>query len=807
MSRKPCACANALRAEKQKAFYFLNAIFLAIILILVVFLNISHAQHAGDREQIIVNIKLNSENKGDIIVYLTPDKDFLIGIDELKEIGFVDPKGAMSVILQKPYISLRSMAGVSFSFDESKLSVDITANPELLAKKVLDFKSQRPPRVYYPRDNSAFLNYGVSQTSGFNNSDSQALNVTNELGFRLHDILFLTESTYTQTNLEDKFVRLQTSAIYDFRNDMRRLVAGDFFASSGDLGGGVNLGGLSYSKLYSIDPYFVKQPLFNFSGQTSLPSEADIYVDGILVRREKLSPGGFELQNIQYYGGYRNVDVVIRDAFGREQRIQNPFFFNDILLKQGLNEYSYNVGFLRNNYGLESNDYGDPAFSFFHRYGLTDKLTVGFRGEGSTGNLFNFGPTVSFLEKNIGIFTASISQGVGKYSGLAGLFSHTYQSKWVSTQFYIQGNSRDYRTLAYDVNVTTDIPKYQVSAGIGYSSREFGSLWFNYAQMNKYVGIDTETYGATYQRQIMDKLQVSLSYTHSNQNQYGDVFGIRFTWYPGQDVTVALAHERSDKADVTSLQIQKNAPVGEGYGYRLTAQQSNSPDSNQSYVNPFVQINGKYGIYTAEYRGQYDNSTGNTETYQVSASGGIVFVGGTVGLTRPVYDSFGLVKVADLKGIEVSQNNQVIGKTDSAGKVFVPTMNSFSDNFISINDKNLPMNYTAHYVNREVSPPFRSGSVIPFEIAKIQGITGTLHVKTKGAVAPVEFEEIRITVNGRPSSFPIGKGGEFYMENIPPGRYSVTSKYMEKTFSFDIIIPRNDETIIDLGKFIVETDK
>lgn len=792
MFRKPCV--------------YVNPIFFFILFIVFLFSNISYSQKIVENDQIIVNVRINSENKGDMIAYLTPQGNFLFGIQELKELGFRDPKGTLTVIGQKEYVSLRSMQGVSYTFDQDKLSLDINANPELLEKKVFDFKTQRRPRTLYPRDNSAFLNYGVTQYSNLYDSDNRTLNVSNEAGIRLHDILFFTDTTYTRNNLDDNFVRLQSSAIYDFRQDMRRLTVGDLFASSGDLGGSVNLGGLSYSKLYSMDPYFIKQPLFKFSGQTALPSEADIYVDGILYRREKLSPGTFELQNIQYYGGYRNVDIVIKDAFGREQRIQNPFFFNDILLKKGLNEYSYNAGFVRQNYGVTSNDYGDPAFSFFHRYGLTDQVTVGIRGEGSTGSIANFGPTISFLEKNIGIFTASASQGVGEYSGIAGLFSHTYQSKWVTTQFFVQGNSRDYRTLAsLQTSGITDLLKYQVSAGAGYNQKDFGSLWFNYAQIKKYIGLDTETYSATYLRQITDKLQLSVSYTHSNQNEYGDYVSIRFTWYPAQNLTVALAHERDEKTDITSLQINKNAPVGEGYGYRLTASQVNNPESSASFVNPFVQINGKYGIYSAEYRGQYEGS-GTTEAYQVSASGGIVYVGNTIGLTRPVYDSFGLVKVADLKGIEVSQNNQFIGTTNSAGKVLIPSMNSFSDNYISINDKNIPLNYTAHYITREVSPPYRSGSFIAFDVTKVQGMTGTLHVRSKGIEVPVEFEEVIVSVNGRTFNSPTGKGGEFYLENIPPGTYPATCKYMEKTLHFDIIVPVNNETVIHLGKIIVKDE-
>jgi outer membrane usher protein len=326
MSKKPCARTDELRAENRLTAYFLPFFSLAIILISIIYSSVSLAQQTAPAEQIIVGVNLNAENKGDVIVYLTPDKDFFIGIDELKEIGFAEPKGTRSIIEQKPYISLRSMRGVTYDFDENKLSLNIVASPELLATKVFDFQPKRAPRVYYPSDNSFFLNYGASYASELYRSENRSFNLTNELGMRLNNILFLTETTYTQTSADSNFVRLQSSAIYDFRQDMRRLVAGDYFASSGNLGASVNMGGLSYSKLYSIDPYFIKQPLFNFAGQTRLPSEADIYVDGVLIRREKLSPGSFELQNIQAYGGYRNVNVVLRDAFGREQLIQNPFF-------------------------------------------------------------------------------------------------------------------------------------------------------------------------------------------------------------------------------------------------------------------------------------------------------------------------------------------------------------------------------------------------------------------------------------------------------------------------------------------------
>ena len=177
-------------------------------------------------------------------------------------------------------------------------------------------------------------------------------------------------------------------------------------ASSGDLGALVNLGGLSYSKLYSIDPYFVRYPQQSITGQVRVPSEVEIYIDGQRVRTIKLPPGEFDLHNLTQSPGLRGVDIVIRDAFGREQRISTTYYSTDVPLKAGLHEYSYNLGALREMFGVESDRYGPLAFSAFHRYGVTDALTLGVRGEGKK-DAYNTGPTASIVLGAAGLLNAS----------------------------------------------------------------------------------------------------------------------------------------------------------------------------------------------------------------------------------------------------------------------------------------------------------------------------------------------------------------------------------------------------------------
>jgi outer membrane usher protein FimD/PapC len=54
-----------------------------------------------------------------------------------------------------------------------------------------------------------------------------------------------------------------------------------------------------------------------------------VFRDGILIRKGRISPDGFQLRDIPTYAGSGLVEVVVKDAFGREQSIELPYNFTD----------------------------------------------------------------------------------------------------------------------------------------------------------------------------------------------------------------------------------------------------------------------------------------------------------------------------------------------------------------------------------------------------------------------------------------------------------------------------------------------
>jgi len=150
---------------------------------------------AANGEQLIVRIVLNQEEKGDFFVRRLDDGDFLMAVQDLKQIGFPSPVGMVTQVEGEPCLTLRSLKGVTFSFDEATLSLLLNAEPVVLGREIIDFQSRRVERVYCPRDASLFLNYGASYHAGEGFSFTR-FNLTNELGLRTGDVLLLSDSVY-----------------------------------------------------------------------------------------------------------------------------------------------------------------------------------------------------------------------------------------------------------------------------------------------------------------------------------------------------------------------------------------------------------------------------------------------------------------------------------------------------------------------------------------------------------------------------------------------------------------------------------
>ncbi|HEX2197710.1 MAG TPA: fimbria/pilus outer membrane usher protein, partial [Burkholderiales bacterium] len=381
----------------------------------------------------ILAVQVNLQAKGDFLVLLAPDGDVLLREEDLDDLGLTGLPGERERIEGVPYVSLRSLEGFTYALDMQRLVLAVRADPRHLAgRQVVDLGPQRSADVRRPQPAGAFLNYNLThtRTEGFRDARDAA----GELGMRFGEYLLATDAY----SFEDPFsgerrnVRLSTSLIRDRRESLQRLALGDFLtAQPGPLGSSLRLGGVSLSRRFSIDPYYVRFPGQVVAGTAALPSEVFVYSNGVLVRRERIAPGGFELQNLVSAPGLQTTEVVVRDVLGNEQRIVDPFYYSDSLLRPGLDEYSFDAGFERRQFGVRSADYGRPGLAAFYRRGLTPGLTLGAHAEALDGR-YTIAPTATLGAGTLGITSLSVGTGRGEH-GSGGAFSvaHVFHSpRW-----------------------------------------------------------------------------------------------------------------------------------------------------------------------------------------------------------------------------------------------------------------------------------------------------------------------------------------------------------------------------------------
>src|SRR5574341_1493697 len=143
--------------------------------------------------QIVVSVSVNLESKGDFFAELDDDKgNLFLKVEDLVALKLNFARDRIVLIRNERYVPLSAVLEISSSFNEKNLTLSILGKTtELQKTEISVFSLQtKPQNVYYPRETSAFLNYGVAYAYadplGF-----QSFTATNKLGLRAGDVFFV----------------------------------------------------------------------------------------------------------------------------------------------------------------------------------------------------------------------------------------------------------------------------------------------------------------------------------------------------------------------------------------------------------------------------------------------------------------------------------------------------------------------------------------------------------------------------------------------------------------------------------------
>ncbi|MEH2244838.1 fimbria/pilus outer membrane usher protein [Nostoc sp.] len=291
---------------------------------------------------------------------------------------------------------------------------------------------------------------------------------------------------------------------------------------------------------------------------------------------------------------------------------------------------------------------------------------------------------------------------------------------------------------------------------------------------------------------LSDRSNLSINLSHSSQateSSINEIF-IGFNYSLGNATSANLTEGISNKKAVTTLSLQQSPPLGEGFGYRLQL----SPSEEQLPGNGTLRYQAPFGIYELNY-----DHNRNGENATTLASGSIVAIGNNIFFTRPVTGSYALIQVPTVGGVRGYMSNQEIGRTNSRGNLLIPNLLPYYGNNIRIQDEDIPLNYRVDANEKVIAPSFRGGAIVRFPIQRIQSIIGNIFIEVSGKIIIPVYGQLTVNVNGNQINSPIGNQGEFYLENITPGRYIANVEYAQGMCTFDLNIPQSEQKIVKLG--------
>lgn len=734
--------------------------------------------------ELLLVIEVNGQAFGEPAVLLQDLKGRLyVAGEDLRRWRLRLPATAPLPYQGADYFALAGYDGLQYVFDSARQALTIRAQAGLFQPSTLEVPAQTAAMPTLPAL-GGFFNYELM--ASYASHDTQGAGQF-ELGIFKGNGVGTMGMVAPQLGGNSRLVRLDATWSTDNTKERESWRFGDVVNRAGAWGRSVRLGGVQFGSNFATQPGFISAPVQQAAGQAALPSTVDVYVNNALASHREVPPGPFSITNLPVVTGSGEVRLVVRDLMGREQVITQSIYASAGLLAAGLQDYSYEIGLARANFGINSNDYGDWVAVATHRQGLSDRFTGEVHLEWQAQQK-TLGISGLYLLPLAGVVNATLaaSQGNGARGALAAL-GFERQTPTLSFALRSQWSSRGFGQLGAD---STHLPAArQWSANAGYATRDLGSIGLSYLHQNlrdqASIGIATASYTLALQRHGT----LTLSMIGTSGAQSSTQMAMVWTLPLGADhgVSVTYNRARSNTLDATQelvATLQKSVPVGEGTGYQVQAYDSGDLRGAFIYQNNA----GTYGLEAARFSGE--------GALRASVRAGVALLGAQPYFSRWIEDSFGVARVAGFPNVRVYADNQLVGRTNAAGDAMLARLRPYESNQIRIDPRDLPLNAQVDALRVQAVPYFRSGVLAEFPVRPALG--ALLHVLLdNGQPLPAGST---VEHRGGQTRFPVADDGEVYVTGLAP-RNRLRARWKNQVCEFDLAYEPTDDPLPDLGAF------
>ncbi|MCC7461511.1 MAG: fimbrial biogenesis outer membrane usher protein [Gammaproteobacteria bacterium] len=710
------------------------------------------AGEAGGTSEMVLELRLNGRSDGEAcIVLLDGDRNLWLERQDFHRLRLRPPLVTARRVADREYLPLAALAGVHASVDVAASTVDLTLPASAFVPTTQSLPAHAaPPRAHSAR--GAFLNYELYAQHG-DYAGGNSSGALGELGLFAGAGVLTSTAAAGDIDGRQRLLRLETTFTRDFPAALRTLRLGDAISTPGAWGHAVRFGGIQWGTNFGTRPDLVTTPLMSAGGAAVVPSSVDVFVNGQPVGTTQVPAGPFVIDRLPTVTGSGEVRLVVHDALGREQTITLPFYSSPALLRPGLSRYSFEIGALRRDFGRTSNDYGELLAAATWRTGLTRHLTAELHAEGVRDGALAAGVDLAVAIGRLGVLAASLaSGGEGADRGWLAAGGFERSGRRFSMVLRVQLADRGFRQVGDTPGMAR--PRLRELAQLGLNLGRAGNLSAAVVSERYFSGPAHRVYSLAHNLGIgRGFLGLNLGYADGAARSRSAYLTFTLPLDAARSAGASLRYDDALPPPDTALgaELQRAAPPGSGYGYRLSATSAGSYDA--AWIQQFEPVAIEADV--ARFAG--------VSAQRLTLSGGATYLGGDLRATRTVQDSFALIDADGIEGLTVYVDNQPVTRTDSQGQALVRNLRPYEPNRIGIDATQLPLDTSIGAESIEVVPAWRSGALVRLPVERVRG--GEFRLIQRGGAAVPAGAIVRF----QGAEFPVGLDGQTYVTGYDHG--------------------------------------
>lgn len=296
-------------------------------------------------------------------------------------------------------------------------------------------------------------------------------------------------------------------------------------------------------------------------------------------------------------------------------------------------------------------------------------------------------------------------------------------------------------------------PQWQLSGGYSHTHERMGTFGVGLAVLQSRQQGRLDTYSLSHSVRVGAQGSLSTVLTRVQGASSGTLFAISLMWPLDRQInTSTQVQHRSGRTDAYTS-VSQGLRSDTGLGWRALG----GTRSGTAVGEGGLYLQGPSNLITADL-----STSSAQQALRLGTQGALVFMGGHAFATRPVQDSFALVRVPGLADVGVSFQGRERARTDDSGVALLTGLQPYSTNQVRLNPSDLPLSAEIDSLEQAVVPRRRSAVTIGFAVRNGQAALITVRLQD-GQPAPAGAE---IEVSGEARRFPVGRGGQAFLTGL-----------------------------------------